>query len=97
MQIYIIPSASAITGTFGNTKEETMIPAAERRVVFAGIQALSSFHKDIILPAFEKALVPLKNCPEAQLGDVSASVASQLAMEFVSHAPFIRMYSTYIK
>lgn len=73
-----------------------MIPLVERRVVFNGLESLHKFHKDTLLPSFERALTPLEGTDD-KIGDVSASVASQLAMAFVSHAAFMKMYSTYIK
>lgn len=98
MDIYVTPSAAPVTGTFGGTSsKETIIPLAERRVVFHGIESLVIFHKDTLLPGFEKAIEPLRNGDEDKNGDISASVASQLAMVFHTNAAFMRMYSSYIK
>jgi hypothetical protein len=78
------------------------VPAAERRVVFSGLEALFQFHKESFLPALEKAAEPLMHPPsDLDLidadGMTSLSVARQVAHTFVSHAAFMRMYSTYIK
>ncbi|KAF8323058.1 hypothetical protein DL93DRAFT_2070483 [Clavulina sp. PMI_390] len=95
IDIFVIPSAAPAQGTFGTTKE-SVIPTVERRVVFNGVEPLFKFHKDTLLPSLERALAPLQGVPDDQLPDISASVASQIAMAFVSHAAFMKMYNTYI-
>ena len=92
------PASALVTGTFGNQSgKETMIPVSERRIVFNGIESLLQFHKESFLPALEKAIAPLHENEDDADGVLSANVASQLAMVFVSHAAFMKMYSTYIK
>jgi hypothetical protein len=56
IDIYIKPAAAQVNllGGVSSTKE-TVIPAAERRIVFSGLDSLFSFHKDIFLPALELA------------------------------------------
>jgi hypothetical protein len=83
-------------------KQETVVPAAERKVVFGGIEALFSFHKHSFLPELEKAAAPvLKAGPRiAEIdtdGRLSLEVTMAVAHAFVSRAAFMRMYSTYIK
>lgn len=106
IDIYIKPAAAPVTpvnilGSVSSTKE-TVIPAAERRIVFSGLDSLFSFHKDIFLPALELAanpvLRPQTNQTEQEMeGIFSANAARGIARTFVSHAAFMRMYSTYIK
>jgi hypothetical protein len=103
IDIYIKPAAAPVNllGGVSSTKE-TVIPAAERRIVFSGIDSLFSFHKDIFLPALELAAdsalrsLPQRSEEEAD-GTLSANTARGIARTFVSHAAFMRMYSTYIK
>ena len=98
IDIYVKPAAEPATGTFGTqSSKETVIPASERRIVFNGLESLYQFHKDAFLPALERAIAPLKESTEDPTGDVSSSVASQIAMVFVSQAAFMRLYQTYIK
>lgn len=90
-----------LLGGVSSTKE-TVIPAAERRIVFSGLDSLFSFHKDIFLPALELAAdSALRSLPQRSEGDtegtLSANAARGIARTFVSHAAFMRMYSTYIK
>jgi hypothetical protein len=90
-----------ILGAASSTKE-TVIPAAERRIVFSGLDGLFSFHNDIFLPALELAASPVlrpqaKQSEQEMEGILSANAARGISRTFVSHAAFMRMYSTYIK
>jgi RhoGEF domain len=105
IDIYIKPAAALtpvnILGGVSSTKE-TVIPAAERRIVFSGVDSLFSFHKDIFLPALELAATPVlhpqtKRSEQEMEGILSSNAARGIARTFVSHAAFMRMYSTYIK
>lgn len=78
------------------------MPAQERKIVFGGVEALYVFHKDSFLPALERVAAPLL-VPSEDLvlqdadGYLSLDVATKVAQVFVSHAAFMKMYSTYIK
>ncbi|KAH9172745.1 GrfA protein [Lactarius sanguifluus] len=102
IDIYIKPAAAPVNllGGVRSTKE-TVIPAEERRIVFSGLDSLFSFHKDIFLPVLELAAdSALRSLPrrleEEAEGTLSANAARGIARTFVSHAAFMRMYSTYI-
>ena len=66
------------------------------------LEALFSFHKESFLPALERATAPVMR-PSAEVaevdtdGSLSLQVARSVANIFVSHAAFMKMYSTYIK
>jgi hypothetical protein len=105
IDIYIKPAAAPVTpvnilGGVSSTKE-TVIPASERRIVFSGLDSLFSFHKDIFLPALELAanpvLRPAQQSEQEMEGILSANAARGISRTFVSHAAFMRMYSSYIK
>ncbi|CCM01936.1 uncharacterized protein FIBRA_04009 [Fibroporia radiculosa] len=102
VDIYIDPAAATVSG-LGNVgqKQETVVPAAERKVVFSGLEALFRFHKDSFLPALERASASLLVSSEELAakdadGYLSLDVAMKVAQIFVSHAAFMKMYSTYI-
>ncbi|KAI0067701.1 hypothetical protein BV25DRAFT_1867513 [Artomyces pyxidatus] len=102
VDIYIKPGSAPVNllGGVSSTKE-TVVPAAERKIVFNGIDALFSFHKESFLPALEFAATPvMKSASVLATEDVdgllSAAAAKAIANVFVSHAAFMRMYSTYI-
>ncbi|EGO04828.1 hypothetical protein SERLA73DRAFT_68489 [Serpula lacrymans var. lacrymans S7.3] len=101
VDIYIKPStgpANLISGV-GSSKE-TMIPAVERKIVFSGIEALFSFHKENFLPALEMASAPVMESEHGSDSDIngqlSIGVAKAVAGIFLKHAAFMKMYSTYI-
>ena len=106
IDIYIKPAAAPATpvnilGGVSSTKE-TVIPTAERMIVFSGLDSLFSFHKDIFLPALELAANPVlhpqtKQSEQEMEAILSANAARGVSRTFVSHAAFMRMYSTYIK
>ncbi|KAL0950949.1 hypothetical protein HGRIS_007701 [Hohenbuehelia grisea] len=102
MDIYVKPGSAAVTMLSGvGSSKDTVVPMAERKIVFNGIDSLYSFHKDIFLPALEVAVAPLMR-PAAELqqadadGQLSIEVAKTLASMFLKHAAFMRMYSSYI-
>lgn len=99
VDIYIKPAAAPVTSLSG--VGQSTVPAAERKIVFGGLEALFSFHKESFLPALEKATAPIMKT-SAELAEVDADgslslqVARSVANIFVSHAAFMKMYSTYI-
>ena len=104
IDIYVKPASAPVTllGNVGvSSSKETVVPASERKVVFGGIESLFSFHKESFLPSLEKAASSLLSKKAAVSPDEEEahSVAAALAVgrAFVSHAAFMKMYSTYIK
>jgi len=101
IDIYVKP-ASLPVNTLGNavaSTKETVIPQQERKIVFNGLDSLFSFHSQSFLPALEGAVQPLLRAPTAETdvtGEISMTAATSIANVFVSHAAFMRMYSTYI-
>jgi hypothetical protein len=101
VDIYI-RSASVPVSNITASSKETVVPAAERKIVFGGLESLFSFHKESFLPALENVAAPLMK-PSAELaqvdadGRLSVNVTTNVANMFVSQAAFMRMYSTYIK
>ena len=97
--IYIKPASATVTVLSG--VGQSVVPAAERKIVFSGLEALFSFHKESFLPALEKATAPImrpQQLAETDTdGNLSLGVARAVANIFVSHAAFMKMYSTYIK
>jgi RhoGEF domain len=98
-----VKPASLPVNTLGNavaSTKETVIPQQERKIVFNGLDSLFSFHTQSFLPALENAAMPLLRASSAEAdvtGEISMTAATSIANVFVSHAAFMRMYSTYIK
>lgn len=102
VDIYIKPAATPVNLLSGvGSSKDSVVPASERKVVFGGIDALFSFHKESFLPALEGAAAPLmKSGPGSDVdadGQVSLNVAKAVGDIFVKHAAFMKMYSSYIK
>lgn len=100
VDIYIKPAATPVSA-LGSVGQST-VPSAERKIVFGGLDSLFSFHKQSFLPALERATAPIMRSTTelADLdsdGRMSLEVARAVANIFVSHAAFMKMYSTYIK
>ncbi|KAI6134009.1 hypothetical protein EV401DRAFT_1437150 [Pisolithus croceorrhizus] len=102
VDIYIKPSAAPVNLISGvGSGKETVIPPSERKIVFGGVEALFSFHKESFLPALEMAAAPLMKNPKPgeELdpdGQLSVDVTKAMADTFMKHAAFMKMYSSYI-
>ncbi len=46
MDIYIKPGCAPVNMLTGGSSKETIVPPSERKVVFNGVDALFSFHKE---------------------------------------------------
>ncbi|KAG7450322.1 uncharacterized protein BT62DRAFT_927638 [Guyanagaster necrorhizus] len=100
MDIYIKPGCAPVNMLTGSSGKETVVPPSERKVVFNGVDALFSFHKESFLPSLEVAAAPLmkpKADQDADIeGQLSLNVAKAVGNIFVKHAAFMKMYSSYI-
>ncbi|CAE6450941.1 unnamed protein product [Rhizoctonia solani] len=92
LDIYVKPASEPAPGL--NVNKETTIPAAERKIVFTGVDALLQFHKQSFLPSLITAAEILSTAGPGE--DVSTRAAHSVANVFVSHAAFMKMYFTYI-
>ncbi|KAJ7630666.1 hypothetical protein FB45DRAFT_793282 [Roridomyces roridus] len=100
VDIYIKPGAAPVN-VLGGSSKETVVPASERKIVFGGIDALFSFHKESFLPALEIAAAPvMKSSAELMEADadgqLSLTVAKAIGNMFLKHTAFMKMYSSYI-
>ncbi|KAL5533671.1 hypothetical protein ACEPAG_131 [Sanghuangporus baumii] len=103
VDIYVRPAAAPVNsiGSVGSSSKETVVPAAERKIVFGGLEALYTFHKESFFPALEAAAGPLLSPQGAAAdadsdGKLSSEVAMAVGRTFVAHAAFMKMYSSYI-
>ncbi|KAF7354911.1 DH domain-containing protein [Mycena sanguinolenta] len=100
VDIYIKPGA-ALVNRLNASSNASVVPASERKIVFGGIDALFSFHKESFLPDLENAAAPIMkssfNLAEADAdGQLSLSVANAIGRVFLKHSAFMKMYSSYI-
>ena len=104
VDIYVRPSAIPVNslGNVTASSKETVVPQSERKIVFGGLDALFTFHKESFFPALEAAAAPLLSPQGAAKdadsdGRLSTEVAMEVGRTFVAHAAFMKMYSSYIK
>lgn len=98
MDIYIKPANATVTVLSGvGQSKDTVVPLHERKIVFGGLESLFVFHQRSFLPALERAAAPIFVPNPNDDGQLSLDVARDVANSFVSHAAFMKMYSTYIK
>ncbi|KAJ6516346.1 Dbl homology domain-containing protein [Mycena sanguinolenta] len=100
VDIYIKPGVAPVNG-LGSSSKDSIVPTSERKIVFGGIDALFSFHKESFLPALEGAAAPIMESSfdsvEADAdGVLSFSVAKAIGGVFLKHSAFMKMYSSYI-
>ena len=104
VDIYVRPASAPVNsiGNVASSSKETVVPASERKIVFGGLEALFTFHKESFFPALEAAAAPLLT-PQGAASDadsdgkLSSEVAMSVGRIFVAHAAFMKMYSSYIK
>ncbi|PCH33605.1 hypothetical protein WOLCODRAFT_22111 [Wolfiporia cocos MD-104 SS10] len=102
VDIYIEPAKASVNVLSGvGQRQESVVPSQERKIVFAGLEALFTFHKESFLQSLERACAPILVPAEDLVlqdadGYLSLDVAMKVAQIFVSHAAFMKMYSTYI-
>ncbi|TFK30624.1 hypothetical protein FA15DRAFT_676905 [Coprinopsis marcescibilis] len=99
IEVYIKPASLPVNMLSGVGPKDTVVPPAERKAVFGGIDALLAFHQDSFLPALERVAAPLfaPNIKEMDAdGKLTLEVSKAVGDTFVKHAAFMRMYSSYI-
>lgn len=94
VEIYVLASEASAGGL--NSKD-TVVPASERKIVFAGLHALLDFHNGTFLPKLVLAAKAIFDGVPDDDGEMSRRCAMDVGAVFKSFNPFMRMYSTYIK
>lgn len=93
VSIYVRPAA---VPSGSSKSSESVVPVAERKVVFGGVESILLFHRDNFLPALEKVVQPLIAKGDDEDGATSALAAHQLGEVFRTYIAYMRQYSTYI-
>ncbi|WVF68913.1 hypothetical protein IAT40_003686 [Kwoniella sp. CBS 6097] len=93
VSIYVRPSCQPVNP---NKSNETVIPAAERKIVFGGVESILTIHRDNFLPALEKAVRGLLEGQDDEEGSMSAATAHSVGEVFRTYIAYMKQYSTYI-
>ena len=94
VSIYVKPAAQPINP--GKIQSETVVPAAERKVVFGGIESILTIHRNNLLPALERAMRPLLEGKDDDEGILSTQTAHTVGEVFRTYIAYMKQYSTYI-
>ncbi|THH10544.1 hypothetical protein EW145_g1259 [Phellinidium pouzarii] len=97
VDIYVRPASVSVSsiGSVTSSNKDTVVPAAERKVVFGGLEALFIFHKKSFLPALEAAAAPLFT-PQGSAVDADSGgkLSSDVAINFENSVSRIRQWVT---
>lgn len=90
--LYIEP-ASAPLRVSGDANRETVIPQAERNLVFSVAESITQFHCTVFLPELEKAAVFVsgeRNSASSLDQAVLRQTAIDVAKVFIDHSAFLK-------
>ncbi|GAA6057360.1 hypothetical protein JCM3770_005725 [Rhodotorula araucariae] len=85
--IYVASASVPVSSSANGGRRDTVLPTAERRVVFGNIEAIRDFHRKVLLPDLLAAV---------RGGGDSTVIAGKVGDVFVQHASFMKIYSSYI-
>lgn len=91
--IYVRPASQPVNSA---KSSETVIPVAERKVVFGGVESVLVIHRDNVLPALTRTIQPLLDQGDDDQGELSARIAHQVGEVFRTYIAYMKQYSTYI-
>ena len=94
VSIYVKPASQLVNPGKGQT--ETMVPAAERKIVFGGIESILTIHRDNLLPSLERVIRTLLEGADDDEGTLSAKTAHNVGEVFRTYIAYMKQYSTYI-
>jgi hypothetical protein len=94
VSIYVKPAGQPINP--GKAQSETMIPLAERKIVFGGIESILTIHRDNLLPSLERAVKDLLENGDDESGNKSRDTAHTVGEVFRTYIAYMKQYSTYI-
>jgi hypothetical protein len=92
VSIYVRPASQPVKPG----QAETVVPLAERKIVFGGVESILTIHRDNLLPALEKAVRPLLEGTDDEEGQLSAQTAHDVGEVFRTYIAYMKQYSTYI-
>lgn len=91
MSIYVRPASQPVKAG----QSETIVPLADRKIVFGGIESILTIHRDNLLPALEKAIRGLLEGKDDDEGRLSADTAHLVGEVFRTYIAYMKQYSTY--
>lgn len=92
--IYVRPASQPVNQS--KSVVETVVPAAERKIVFGGVESILAIHRDNFLPALETVLKQLIENGDDEKGTLSINTAYSVGEVFRTYIAYMKQYSTYI-
>lgn len=92
--IYVKPASQLVNP--GKAQTETVVPAAERKIVFGGIESILTIHRDNLLPALERVIRHLLEGQDDEEGALSSKTAHDVGDVFRTYIAYMKQYSAYI-
>lgn len=92
--IYVEPASKPVNQS--KSVVETVVPAAERKIVFGGVESILAIHRDNFLPALENVLRQLVENGDDEKGTLSIDTAYSVGEVFRTYIAYMKQYSTYI-
>lgn len=92
--IYVRPAGQPVTS--GKQPLESVVPSAERKIVFGGIESILTIHRDNLLPALERAIRDLIEKGDDEEGLKSTATSHAVGEVFRTYIAYMKQYSTYI-
>lgn len=92
--IYVRPASKPVNQS--KSVVETVVPAAERKIVFGGVESILAIHRDNFLPALENVLRQLVENGDDEKGTLSIDTAYSVGEVFRTYIAYMKQYSTYI-
>lgn len=93
--IYVRPSGQPVAAS-GKQLLDTVVPPAERKIVFGGIESILTIHRDNLLPALERAIRDLIENGDDEEGNKSKATTRAVGEVFRTYIAYMKQYSTYI-
>ena len=91
VDLYITPASQPLRNSSNHTVRETVVPQAERALVFSVVESIAHFHKEVFLPELEAAAAQVIPPFSPALEDkVVTQAAVNVAGVFTRHAAYLK-------
>lgn len=96
VDLYIAPASQPLRNSSNHIIRETVVPQAERALVFSVVESIAHFHTEVFLPELEAAAAQIV-APVSPATDDRAitQAAINVANVFTRHAAYLKLYHSY--
>jgi hypothetical protein len=91
VDLYITPASQPLRTSSNHTVRETVVPQAERALVFSVVESIAHFHTEVFLPELEAAAAQVIAPASPALDDKTVTQAAvNVASVFTRHAAYLK-------